>query len=197
MKISVALIVYNGSNYLATQLDSILNQTQKVDEIIVCNDASLDNSLNILENYKNNYSNLFFIYNNTQNIGPTKNIEKAIKACSGDIIILADQDDFWENSKVSTIIKYFEKNPKINGVFTNGFIMNSLEEIDNKYSLWDVMSFPNKIINNSNDLKLYINTIENCVTGATLAFRNNLSSFEEEEMKENDPETYKKILKNK
>ena len=91
MKISVALIVYNGSNYLATQLDSILNQTQKVDEIIVYNDASTDNSINILENYKNNYPNLFFIYNNSQKIGITKNIEKAIKASSGDILILADQ----------------------------------------------------------------------------------------------------------
>ena len=102
-------------------------------QIIVYNDASSDNSLNILENYKNNYPNLFFIYNNTQNIGPTKNIEKAIKACSGDIIILADQDDYWQNNKVNKMVKFFDQNPKINGIFTNGFIMNSLEKIDKKY----------------------------------------------------------------
>ena len=62
----------------------------------------------------------------------------------------------------------------MNGVFTNGSLMNSKEELDSKYFLWDIMSFPYNKVNNSQDLKLYINTIENSVTGATLAIRNNL-----------------------
>jgi hypothetical protein len=62
----------------------------------------------------------------------------------------------------------------MNGVFTNGTIMNSEEILNNNYCLWDVMGFPYKSIKNSKDLKLYINTVENSVTGATLAFRNNL-----------------------
>ena len=129
MKISVAFIVYNGSQYLRTQLDSILAQTHKVDEIIVCDDASSDNTKEILEEYKNKHSNLFFIHYNNQNIGPTKNIEKAIQACTGELILLADQDDYWEVTKVEIIIKYFDQNPTINGVFTNG----SLMILDTKY----------------------------------------------------------------
>jgi glycosyltransferase involved in cell wall biosynthesis len=78
MKISVAFIVYNGAKYMRAQLDSILAQTHKVDEIIVCDDASYDNTKEILEEYKNNHPNLFFIHYNNQNIGPTKNIEKTI-----------------------------------------------------------------------------------------------------------------------
>jgi glycosyltransferase involved in cell wall biosynthesis len=178
MKISVAFIVYNGAQYLRTQLDSILAQTYKVDEIIVCDDASSDNTKEILEEYKNKHPNLFFIHYNTENIGPTKNIEKAIQACTCELILLADQDDYWEAHKVETIIKYFEQNPTMNGVFTNGSLMNSKGELDNKYSLWDVMSFPYKKIKSktelNNSLKLYINTVENTVTGATLAIRNNL-----------------------
>jgi glycosyltransferase involved in cell wall biosynthesis len=178
MKISVALIVFNGARYIHTQLDSILAQTHKVDEIIVYDDASSDNSKEILEEYKNKHPNLFFIHYNKQNIGPTKNIEKTIQACTGELILLADQDDYWETNKVETIIKYFEQNPTINGVFTNGSLMNSKDELDNKYSLWDVMSFPYKTIKSktelNSNLKLYINTVENCVTGATLAIRNNL-----------------------
>jgi glycosyltransferase involved in cell wall biosynthesis len=178
MKISVAIIVYNGAQYLRTQLDSILAQTHKVDEIIVCDDASSDNTKEILEEYKNKHPNLFFNHYNTENIGPTKNIEKAIQACTGDIILLADQDDYWEDNKVDTIVKWFEQNPNMNGVFSSGSLINSYGEIDNKYSLWDVMSFPYKKIENSNglndNLKLYINTVENAVTGATLAIRNNL-----------------------
>ena len=178
MKISVAFIVYNGAQYLNTQLNSILAQTHKVDEIIVCDDASLDNTKVILEEYKNKHPNLFFIHYNNQNIGPTKNIEKAIQACTGELILLADQDDYWEAHKVETIVKWFEQNPTMNGVFTNGSLMNSKDELDNKYSLWDVMSFPYKTIKSktelNSNLKLYINTVENCVTGATLAIRNNL-----------------------
>jgi glycosyltransferase involved in cell wall biosynthesis len=178
MKISVAFIVYNGAQYMRAQLDSILAQTLKVDEIIVCDDASYDNTKEILEEYKNKHPNLFFIHYNSENLGPTKNIEKAIQACTGNIILLADQDDYWEINKVETIIKWFEANPTMNGVFTNGSLMNSKEELDNNYALWDVMSFPYKTIRIktelNNSLKLYINTVENAVTGATLAIRNNL-----------------------
>jgi glycosyltransferase involved in cell wall biosynthesis len=178
MKISVAIIVYNGAQYLCTQLDSILAQTHKVDEIIVCDDASSDNTKEILEQYKMNHPDLFFIHYNTKNIGPTKNIEKAIQACTGELILLADQDDYWEEHKVETIIKWFDENPTMNGLFTNGAIMNSKGVVDNKYGLWDVMSFPYKAIISktelNSNLKLYINTVENAVTGATIAIRNNL-----------------------
>ena len=178
MKISVALIVYNGAEYMRTQLDSIIAQTHKVDEIIICDDASYDNTKEILEEYKNKHPNLFFIHYNTKNIGPTKNIEKAIQVCIGELILLADQDDYWEAHKVETIVKWFEQNPTMNGVFTNGTLMNSNGELDNKYALWDIMSFPYKTIKSKTELnknlKLYINTVENAVTGATLAIRNNL-----------------------
>ena len=179
MKISVALIVYNGAKYMRQQLDSILTQTHKVDEIIAYDDASSDTTKEILEEYKKMHPNLFFIHYNIQNLGPTKNIEKAIQACTGDIILLADQDDFWEPNKVKTIVKWFEENPTMNGVFTNGSLINSKGELDNKYNLWDSMGFPYKTIKSNNELieklKLYINTVENTVTGATLAIRNNLA----------------------
>jgi len=179
MKISVAFIVYNGSQYLRTQLDSIIAQTLKVDELIICDDDSSDNTKEILEEYKIKHPNLFFIHFNKQNLGPTKNIEKAIQACTGELILLADQDDYWEPNKVHTVVKWFEQNPTMNGVFSSGSLMNSKEELDNKYSLWDAMSFPYKTVKSktefNSNLKLYINTVENAVTGATLAIRNNLA----------------------
>lgn len=174
MKISIALIVYNGAYYIRQQLNSILAQTLNVHEIIIYDDASSDNTIEIINEYKNKYPNLFFLNYNTKNQGPTKNIEKAIQACTGDIILLCDQDDYWQSNKIEKIIKWFEANPTLNGVFTNGALMNSIGELDNSYSLWDIMSFPFKAIKNTEDLKLYINTVENSVTGATLAFRNNL-----------------------
>jgi len=175
MNISVAFIVYNGANYMRTQLDSILAQTHKVDEIIVVEDGSTDNTREILNSYSIENPNLFIIHNNATNIGSYKSIEKAIKACTGDIVILADHDDYWEPDKVSSIIKWFEENPKMDGLMTNGLLMDTKGEININYFLWDSMCFPYKSITNTEDLKLYINTIENCATGAAMAFRNNLS----------------------
>jgi glycosyltransferase involved in cell wall biosynthesis len=174
MKVSVALIVYNGANYMQTQLNSILSQSHKVDEIIVVEDASTDNTKEILSSYANQNPALFSISYNSENMGSYKSIEKAIKLCTGDIILLADQDDYWELNKVATIIKWFQTNPTMNGVFTNGYLMDAQDEINTKYTLWDSMSFPHTIVNTTNNLKLYINTVENAVTGAAMAFRNNL-----------------------
>ena len=175
MKISVAFIVYNGANYMRNQLDSILAQTHKVDEIIVVEDGSTDNTKEILISYSIENHGLFFIHNNEKNIGSYKSIEKAIKASTGDIIILADHDDYWEIHKVASIIKWFEENPEKDGLMSNGLLMDAKGGINSNYFLWDSMSFPYKNITNTEDLKLYINTIENCATGAAMAFRNNLS----------------------
>jgi glycosyltransferase involved in cell wall biosynthesis len=54
MKLSVALCTYNGSKYIEEQINSILNQTINVDEIIVCDDLSTDNTIEILKKFNRN-----------------------------------------------------------------------------------------------------------------------------------------------
>ena len=51
MKLSVALCTYNGEKFIQEQLDSILDQTMLVNEIIICDDCSTDNTINILESF--------------------------------------------------------------------------------------------------------------------------------------------------
>lgn len=92
--ISVAMATYNGGKFLREQLDSILNQTIPVSELVICDDCSTDNTWSILCSYANRFSN-FKIYKNTSNLGFLRNFEKAIKLCSGDYIALSDQDDIW------------------------------------------------------------------------------------------------------
>ena len=174
MKISIAFIVYNGVNYMRTQLDSILAQTHQIHEIVVVEDASTDNTKAILSEYALKQPNLFIIHNNKENLGSYKSIEKAIQACTGDIIILADHDDYWEPNKVATIVNYFEQNPIIDGVFTNGFLMDENSNVNDNYVLWDSMCFPYKSITKPEEIRIYINTIENTATGAAMAIRNNL-----------------------
>jgi glycosyltransferase involved in cell wall biosynthesis len=180
MKLSVAFIVYNGSNYMEQQLDSILSQTVKVDEIVVCEDNSTDNTREILEKYNKANPSLFKILYNTQNLGSNKNAVKAIQNCSGDIVFLSDQDDEWLPNKVERTLQYFKQNPKMNGVFSNGYLMNAQSEVDPQNVLWDSMSFPfEQLKNNTALLKKYIHTNENCATGAAMAFRRNLAFLDQ------------------
>jgi glycosyltransferase involved in cell wall biosynthesis len=180
MKLSVAFIVYNGSNYMEQQLDSILNQTIKVDEIVVCEDNSTDNTREILEKFNLANPGLFKILHNSQNLGSNKNAEKAIQHCTGDIVFLSDHDDEWLPNKVEKTLQYFKQNPQINGVFSNGYLMNAQSEIDTKNALWDSMSFPfAQLKNNSALLREYIHTNENSATGAAMAFRRKLSFLDQ------------------
>ena len=113
MKISVALCTYNGEKFINEQLDSILNQSKKIDEIIICDDCSTDNTIGILNKYYEQYPNIFKIYINRVNLKSVKNFEKAILLSSGDFIFLSDQDDIWVHNKVEKYIQYFNENPTI------------------------------------------------------------------------------------
>ncbi len=162
------------------QLDSILNQTVKIDEIVVCEDNSTDNTREILEKYNKANPGLFKILHNTQNLGSNKNAEKAIQHCTGDIVFLSDHDDEWFPNKVERTLQYFEQNPQMNGVFSNGYLMNAHSEMDPLNALWDSMSFPfEQLKNKPAFLKEYIHTNENCATGAAMAFKRNLAFLDQ------------------
>jgi len=162
------------------QLDSILNQTVKVDEIVVCEDNSTDNTREILEKYNKANPGLFKILYNSKNLGSNKNAEKAIQHCTGDIVFLSDHDDEWNSNKVERTLEYFEQNPKMNGVFSNGYLMNAHSEVDTQNALWDSMSFPfEHLKNNPILLREYIHTNENCATGAAMAFKRKLAFLDQ------------------
>lgn len=96
--ISLAMPTYNGGKYLREQLDSIYSQTLLPDEVIVVDDCSTDDTIQILEEYRIKYGLKYF--RNDHNLGYNKNFERAITLCSGDYIALADQDDIWLPSKI-------------------------------------------------------------------------------------------------
>ena len=97
-RVSVAIATYNGAKYLREQLDSLYTQTRIPDEVVVSDDNSSDGTIKILEEYKQRYGLIYSI--NSKSLGVNKNFEKAIRACSGDYIIICDQDDIWFPRKI-------------------------------------------------------------------------------------------------
>jgi glycosyltransferase involved in cell wall biosynthesis len=114
MKISVVIATYNGERYLEQQLQSILNQTLKPAEIIVCDDVSADGTVAILEKYKQE-GKLNYIVNANQ-LGLIDNFKKAVSlAAEGNYVALSDQDDEWLPEKLAQSAALLQKteNPEL------------------------------------------------------------------------------------
>lgn len=105
-KVSVAMATFNGEKYIKQQIDSILINLNENDEIVISDDGSTDNTINIISSYSDKRIRLI---NGPKN-GIKKNFENAIKNSNGKYIFLADQDDIWMKNKVNLLLKKFEDN---------------------------------------------------------------------------------------
>lgn len=171
MYLSASVLTYNGAAYIKKQLDSILMQTQKVDEIVICDDGSTDETIEIIQAYQNAYPATIHLYQNEQQLGSTKNMEKCLGLVKGDLVFLADQDDIWLPHKVATLCAYFEAHPNIDAVFSNALLINEKDAIIPELHLWDVIGFPEATINSTP------NTIPNSKSNSTLTSEFNLFEF--------------------
>lgn len=98
------MATYNGERYVLEQLHSILSQLSDIDEVIVSDDGSCDSTCAIIEQIDDDRIRLF--RHTQQPQGPGKNFEFALLQAKGQFIFLADQDDVWENKKISTMQTY-------------------------------------------------------------------------------------------
>jgi glycosyltransferase involved in cell wall biosynthesis len=104
--ISVILPVYNGADYLSDAIESILCQTFKDFELILINDGSSDNSLNIAQAYKEQDARVVLI--NQKNIGLVATLNKGISLAKGQFIARMDQDDISLENRFLEQIKLLE-----------------------------------------------------------------------------------------
>lgn len=109
-KVSVVMCTYNGADYLAPQLDSILQQTYPLHEILIQDDGSTDKTCRIIEDYQQRYPFIRLICNE-KNLGYNRNFLSAIARADGDFIAISDQDDIWEPTKIEILIRTLDANP--------------------------------------------------------------------------------------
>lgn len=95
--VSVIIANYNNQKYLKQCLDSVLEQTYEFIEIVVVDDCSTDNSLDLLRQYEENYPHVK-VFVNDKNSGVTKTRMNAISKATGDFITPLDADDYYMSS---------------------------------------------------------------------------------------------------
>jgi glycosyltransferase involved in cell wall biosynthesis len=102
-RISIAMAVYNGELFIREQLESFLRQTRLPDELVVSDNCSTDSTLDIVREFAAGAPFAVQLLINERNLGVRKNFERAISACSGDLIFLSDCDDVWYANKIDVM----------------------------------------------------------------------------------------------
>ena len=153
-KISVCIPTYNGSKYIKEQLLSILNQLNPGDEVIVSDDSSTDNTVELIKSL--NDKRILILENNCFK-SPIYNLENALKQASGDYIFTADQDDIWMSNKVNIMI---ENLLQANLVVSDCIVIDSNEKVISE-SFYKLNSSKSGLLNN---------IIKNSFLGCCMAF---------------------------
>lgn len=157
------MAIYNGEKYIKKQLESILLQLGTDDEVIISDDGSTDNTLNIIEAVADKRIQLL---KNQTFKSPIFNFENAIKQSFGDIIVLADQDDIWGLDK----IEYIKNNVHENIVWLTMYNGNCIDSDDKviKNDLFEYLDVREGLLSNIK---------KNSFMGCNMAFSRELLKY--------------------
>ena len=141
-KISIYIPVYNGARTIAKSINSIFDQSKKFDEVVIVNDCSTDQTLEILKTYSD-----IKIINNSKNEGLAKSRNIAIKNCKNKLIANIDADIILDKSWLANILEHLLKN---NMTMCGGRTVET--NLANIYNKWRSKRYPlnwglNDIIN--------------------------------------------------
>jgi glycosyltransferase involved in cell wall biosynthesis len=170
MNISVCIASYNGAKFIQEQINSILKQLNENDEVIIIDDCSTDNTVEIIKSFNDHRIKLFI---NKVNKGHVYSFGKSISLSNNEIIFMSDQDDIWFENRVSLMVNRLT-NFKVMLLSSNSeFIDENSNKILN-YSMGKV---------NSIDSDRYLNNIFNIFLGklgyygCAMAFTRDLKEY--------------------
>ncbi|EXI61326.1 hypothetical protein MHD_10920 [Mannheimia granulomatis] len=129
--ISIITPVYNAGNYIRDCIQSVQSQSYQNWELILVDDCSNDNSVDIINEYIGD--SRIKLYRNTVNRGPTVTRNRALDVCSGEYITFLDSDDFWRSDKLEKQVTFMQK--------------NNLDMTHGHYYFCDINGVPFKTIN--------------------------------------------------
>lgn len=128
LRVEVLLCTYNGRTFVLEQLQSILAQTRPVDLITIRDDASGDDTVAVIQTFVATLTppqrRGITVQVNPTNIGYAANFAAAIAEARGDILLLCDQDDYWEVDKVATLAGLLETGDA-DLVFSDGSLIDA------------------------------------------------------------------------
>jgi glycosyltransferase involved in cell wall biosynthesis len=169
--ISVALCTYNGAQFLREQLASIAAQNLPPDDVVICDDASRDDSVAVARRFADLAPFPVTIRRNPRNLGSRDNFSQCIAACTGQIIVLSDQDDIWLPHKLERLASALAQASDASFAFSDALMIDEHEQ-PLPFSLWETLrltSAERRLFASRRGFEALLR--RQIVTGATLAFR--------------------------
>lgn len=147
--VSIIIPCFNQEKYITDAILSAENQTYKDIEIVFIDDCSTDNSLEVVNELKNKYSNIVVLKNET-NLGVVDSRNKAIDVAKGFYILPLDGDDTIEPTYIEDAVKVFEEKPDVGFVYCKARKFGAVNEVWNlpKFNK-ESFIFGNCIVNSS------------------------------------------------
>lgn len=157
------MTTYNGSLFIEQQIESILKQTYQDFELVIIDDCSTDNTVDILIKYSRQDKRIKY-YINEKNIGFIKNFEKSLTLCNYDLIALSDQDDIWTPDHLKKLFDNIGNNDLI---CTNSILFEN--NVETNVTMKDVLNID---FLPENQYTMYRRLLHsNLVQGSTILFR--------------------------
>ena len=118
--VSVLVLAYNHGPFLAAALDGILHQDFSNYEVLIGEDLSTDNTLEIALAYERRHPAVIKVISGPVNVGMTANHRRLVAAAVGQVIAYCEGDDYWHSpSKLSEQLRHLQANPDLVGVHTD------------------------------------------------------------------------------
>lgn len=173
MKTSVVIATYNGEKYILDQLLSIQQQIVPVDEVIIVDDRSKDNTVSICKKFIAEYKLLNWrVIENDINLGYYGNFFKGFGISTGDIIFLCDQDDIWKAEKTKEMISIFDDNSDILSLTTTFSLFTNDGKVLNEH-----VKHPHRVPNGLCKISLNHFLRFHSYLGMTMAIRKDLLQY--------------------
>lgn len=175
LRLSIAVCTYEGAAFLPAQLATIAAQTRPPDEVVVCDDGSTDGTLDLLGAFAADAPFPVHVHvGGPAPVGPAKNFERAVGLATGDVIVLADQDDTWARDRLARAEAAYTADPEVLAVFGDADLVDEHDRLLGE-SLWQALGITGRLERTFRDADAPTRVVLLCqgnlVTGATLSFR--------------------------
>lgn len=178
--VSVALCTYNGERFVRAQLESILTQSYPVAEVVIGDDGSSDRTVDIIRDIIREtvatgaaLDTVRIVFTDRVG-GVVPNFERTLKACTGSLIALSDQDDVWHPDRILRAVERFDALPSLELLASDARIIDGHGE-SHGATLWGRLYVSADELGRIADRRGFESLIRrNVVTGATTMLRREL-----------------------
>jgi glycosyltransferase involved in cell wall biosynthesis len=122
---SICLCTYNGERYLRPLLDSLAAQTLLPMELLVGDDGSTDNTLQIVRDFAACASFPVKVVSSERRLGPAGNLERLLMQVKGSVLFPCDQDDVWDPAKIETMVRALDRSPGSGAAVCNSSLIDA------------------------------------------------------------------------